>query len=382
MIEVQVYQPVVPEYRVPLFNALSEQHGLRLTVHASPNFPGSPPKGISRFRFSYVERPSRRLWGRALLWQAGQFLPRNMSRGDVVVVCGNPRVLSTYRLLFQAIRRGVGLVWWSQWRGSGPERLSLRIRRHLMRLADVLLLYTDKEAEEAVRYGFSVDRVFATNNAVDTSEIGVLRESWHKDRLESFLATQGLHGQKLLLFCGRLAPRCELPLAFQALALLRDRGLRPHLAVIGDGPARSDFVSAAERLKVQGVVHWCGAIYEGERLALWFLGASAFVFPGTIGLSLLHALAYGLPVVTHGDPAFHGPEFAALQDGWNGLVFRRGEPGDLAAKLQQVLRDDVLRREMQTNALATVKDQYSMEAMTRRFVQAVTCASAISRNRR
>lgn len=137
-------------------------------------------------------------------------------------------------------------------------------------------------------------------------------------------------------------------------------------------------MSAAEKYGVSDNVRWCGALYGDDQVAPWFLSAAAFVFPGPIGLSLLHAFAYGLPVVTHGDPAFHGPEFLALRSGWSGLVFRRGDAHDLAAKLQLLLEDTPMRLEIHQNALKTVRENYSLEAMIDRFVRAVQRASALS----
>ena len=39
-----------------------------------------------------------------------------------------------------------------------------------------------------------------------------------------------------------------------------------------------------------------GSIYDEIELAPWFLTADAFVYPENIGLSILHAFGYGLPV--------------------------------------------------------------------------------------
>ena len=56
--------------------------------------------------------------------------------------------------------------------------------------------------------------------------------------------------------------------------------------------------SIAEELDVEQYVRWLGSIYDEAQLAPWFLTADAFVYPGAIGLSVLHAMGYGLPVVT------------------------------------------------------------------------------------
>lgn len=54
------------------------------------------------------------------------------------------------------------------------------------------------------------------------------------------------------------------------------------------------------------------------------------VAPGEIGLTCMHALAYGIPVVTHDNPDFQMPEWEAIQPGITGELFRYGDVQDLA----------------------------------------------------
>ena len=62
-------------------------------------------------------------------------------------------------------------------------------------------------------------------------------------------------------------------------------------------------------------IRWLGALYEQEVMAPWFLSAKVFVYPGYIGLSIMHAMGYGLPVITHDNMDNQSPEVAALRNG-------------------------------------------------------------------
>ena len=77
----------------------------------------------------------------------------------------------------------------------------------------------------------------------------------------------------------------------------------------------------AKQLGVDNNIIWLGAIYEQESLAPWFLYSKALIHPGAIGLSLLHSMGYGLPVLTHSNLDMHMPEIAAFKEGMNGLFF-------------------------------------------------------------
>ena len=122
-------------------------------------------------------------------------------------------------------------------------------------------------------------------------------------------------------------------------------------------------------------------IYEEERLAPWFLTSELFVYPGAIGLSLLHAFGYGLPVITHDNLHHQMPEIAALESGRNGLLYREGDAADLARQIRRAGTDESWRRLLAHEARRTVAEVYTLDAMVARFVAAVRCASEESRQR-
>lgn len=108
----------------------------------------------------------------------------------------------------------------------------------------------------------------------------------------------------LLLLCSRLSVEKRPGMALDALAELRERGVRASLVVAGDGPLRAALIrrARAERLPAQ----FLG--YVGDREAVADLQAAADIClaPGpaeTFGLSALEALACGTPVVASASSA-------------------------------------------------------------------------------
>ncbi|MCX4588028.1 glycosyltransferase [Streptomyces sp. NBC_01481] len=144
----------------------------------------------------------------------------------------------------------------------------------------------------------------------------------------------------LLLLCSRLSVEKRPGMALDALAELRERGVRASLVVAGDGPLRAALIrrARAERLPAQ----FLG--YVGDREAVADLQAAADIClaPGpaeTFGLSALEALACGTPVVASASsalPEVIGDAGAAALD----------TPTDFADALQKLLaRPEGERRE-------------------------------------
>ena len=77
-------------------------------------------------------------------WQVGAFsIP--VRKGDLVVVCGAPRNVSTLLVLAKARLKGARTIWWGQYWCATTETHRHRLRMKLSRLADALLFYTDAE---------------------------------------------------------------------------------------------------------------------------------------------------------------------------------------------------------------------------------------------
>jgi hypothetical protein len=91
-----IVEPVVPHYRVPLFDRLAGIPDIKLTVAASAGFPGSPDSAPNLPDWAEVGHPCINLLAGRLQWQRGLKLPSGFGRGDVLVVDNNPRILSNF----------------------------------------------------------------------------------------------------------------------------------------------------------------------------------------------------------------------------------------------------------------------------------------------
>jgi glycosyltransferase involved in cell wall biosynthesis len=161
----------------------------------------------------------------------------------------------------------------------------------------------------------------------------------------------------------------------RALASLVAENDRYLLIVIGEGPDGPRLQALAAELQITKYVRWLGEIYDEEELAPWFRASTCFVYPGSVGLSLIQALGYGLPAITHDNRLLHNPEIAALEDGANGLTFPKGDHLALAGCIRRICGETRLRLQMSRCARKTIETRYSMAGMAERFVQAVRAAA-------
>ncbi len=354
---IRVIQPEVPHYRLDLFDRLAAGWGGRFSVHASPGSLGLLTERAAPPLWLHALGGTRRL-APGLDWQAGALKVR-AGRGDVLVLCGAPRSLSTLAAMTRARARGARVIWWGHYLSPGSPRWRRALRTRLMGAADAVLFYTERELDawRATPAGARDTRPLgALNNGLDRARIDPLRRPYRAEGRDN-----------AALFVGRLTRKAGLDVALAALAVGGDT----HLHVIGDGAEGAALRALAARLGVGARVAWHGGMTDEARIAAIANTCRVFLYPGDVGLSLIHGLAYGLPALVHGDTAHHMPEIAALAPGINGRTFARGDARALAAALDAMTRDASALDRLSRGALNTVRAEFNTERMAARFAALV-----------
>jgi glycosyltransferase involved in cell wall biosynthesis len=227
------------------------------------------------------------------------------------------------------------------------------------------MVYNEAAAARLRDEGFDGERIFVALNSLDQGPIEQARRYWlgASDALCAFRREHQLDPGPVLLYVSRLEPKNRLELLLDATARLRPKFPRLCAVVIGGGDDLRRLEEAARRLGVSDHVRFLGAIYDEEQLAPWFVSADLFVYPANIGLSLLHAFGYGLPVVTSDDVAAQNPEIEALEHGTNGFFYKSGSAEALAATIATALGDPEGLARMSAAAEATVRDRFNVQTM-------------------
>ena len=153
------------------------------------------------------------------------------------------------------------------------------------------------------------------------------------------------------------------------------------LVVVGDGSARAEAEDHARAIEVDHAVRFLGAIYDETELAGWCLSACCMTYPVAVGLSVMHAFGYGLPVLTSDDIPGHNPEINAIRPGENGLFYEDGNARDLGLKLVEFAASDERRARLSEAATASVgPDGWCIDRMVDGFVECVTTVNALRGN--
>lgn len=356
--EITIVQPALPFYRLDFFERLAAHYKEKFRViHAADDL-----GELTKFPDpAWAQRSGAlRQIGLGLEWQS-RIAGLPVGHGEIIVLSGNPRQLSTLALLVRARMSGATVIWWGHlWSGTS-RRWRQALRFLPMRLAHGLLFYTEDEAagfRERPPFPLGARAVFGLENGIDTGPIIALRTP--------FAAGRRRHA---CLFLGRLTVKANLALALRALAAIGNHA--PDLHIIGDGPERAALERLADELGVGRRLHWHGAIVDEARIAEIANSCRAFLYPGSVGLSLIHAMAYGLPCIVHDAAARHMPEIAAFRDGETGLSYKHESESALAEAMKVLLADESRLDSMSAACLARTSQAFNTRDMAQRFVSMV-----------
>jgi glycosyltransferase involved in cell wall biosynthesis len=363
---VGLQQRVLPQYRAPFFDCLSQGCAGGLGVFAGQPLPVEQIRTtshLSQARFfpahnRHFLHPASPLYQ---CWQAGFLTWLQEWQPDVLIVEANPRYPTTRRAIGWMHARNRPVIGWGLGLPSIPGRLPLsaflaplrrRQRLGLLGSLDAVIAYSQLGAEQYRRAGVAADRVFVALNAVTPRPA-------HPPPPRPLQP-----GEKLqVLFVGRLQARKRVDLLLQACASLPTE-LQPRLSIVGDGPVRRDLEGLARDVYPQA--QFFGARHGAELEAL-FDSADLFVLPGTGGLAVQQAMAHGLPViVAQGDGTQE--DLVRHANGW------RIPPGDLqalAAVLPSALGDMQRLRRMGAESYRIVSEEVNLEEMVAVFLRAI-----------
>ena len=373
---VMLQQVCIPHYRQRLYETLGSDGRFRLIILADPSADvpflrlSDAPNGcqVEPAKQYAIKLP----FLSSLSWQPGVISKVYRDRPDVVIAQGSPYDLTAWALTVVGRIFGTVVLLWTHGLQGEERGLKWMVRKWLYRLSRGLLLYGDYAKQLLTAKGFAPDRLHVIYNSLDDCEQEVVFRSITEHDREEFRRSLGIEAnERLVCFTGRLQPVKQLPGLLQALALVARGGNTVHLALIGDGSERPKLKSLSAELGLSRLVHFLGAIYDESRLGVVISASDLAVVPSGAGLAVMHALAYGTPVLLHDKVEEHFPEWEAVTEGETGWFYRCGDVSDCANKIMEALFPSPRKQAMTGACRSKIDSRYTTATHAGLFIEAI-----------
>lgn len=351
-------QSALPAYRQRLVDGLVDEFGESLSILTGESqFAKDVTLGVSAPEPSITIVRNRFLFGRRILWQSS--VVRKAMGARVAIVELNPRIINTWlTLIFRRMAGRPTILWGHAWPRMGRQSRTGTIR-HLQRLlADCVVVYTKRDADELREEMPENSRVASAPNAV------LWRCEMGSDKLPAVYR---------VIYSGRLTPPKKPALLLDAFAyacqLDAAFARKARLTYIGAGELEEELHRSAESVSSMQV-DFLGEIWDASRLKEIYDEAFLAVSPGYAGLSIVQSWGFGTPtLVSHHEP--HAPEVGSFRAGSLGQFFRTDSVDELAKAilLYWKRRHDAAKR---SNYLVRyAQSHHSIEVMASGFSAAI-----------
>ena len=167
------------------------------------------------------------------------------------------------------------------------------------------------------------------------------------------------NGYPTLLFVGRLTKVKQLDWIIKAQAHHKSLGLFYNVLIIGDGEEREKLEDLVTQNQLQSTVWFYGKCYDEEELSTLLYNVDLCVSPGNVGLTALHAMTYGTPVISHDDFESQMPEYETIIPGKTGDLYKKGDFEDFCLKIQKWFSNSFDREQIRNHCHDVINGKYN-----------------------
>lgn len=269
-------------------------------------------------------------------------------------------------LAFTFFKKKKIYLWTHGWYGK-ESKVQSALKKWLFKHATGIFSYSNYARELMIKNGIDADKIYTIHNSLDYDKQLVLR-----GKLQESNIYKGHFGNDYptIIFIGRLTKVKKLDMLLTAVAELNKGEEKYNLVFVGDGVEKEGLERRTEELQLKAHVWFYGACYDEKQNAELIYNADLCVAPGNVGLTAIHTMVFGTPVITHNAFEWQMPEFEAIQEGVTGLFFEQDNIQSLAAQIEKWFSEKNSKREEVRQACYQIIDTswnpyYQMEMINK-----------------
>ena len=305
------------------------------------------------------------------------------NKPDIVLAVNNVTQLTEYLSLIICKILGIKFVWWTHAYDHNPKYtgffkiLKDKYTLFFLSKADRIITFSDAGKGYLIQNGVDVSKIITAPNTLDTDKLSELRRRVEEDFdrgefLKGVFADYSREEDSLiLLYSGRLKKDKKVINALKSVKILNDDGIKVRFIVVGDGEDYDYLKEETESLGITNLVSFPGFVFNDEEISRFFLASDLFLMPGYVGLAIVHAFSFGLPIITE-KVNFHSPEIQYLKHGKNGYFVNVDDVNQLSDLIMQLKNDAELRRLLGKAAKFVVEEEANVKNMISQMNKALS----------
>jgi len=310
------FQPIITHYRKSLVKEILTLMPNSLFIGAKNYYNNIPLKDFNANVKNELSTFQIKLFNHRFFYFINGMKYLLPLRNKKVIITGfDPHFLHIYiYILFLKILKKE-FIWWSHANYGSQGSFGVKFRKFFYNLSSSILVYSNEGKKRLIKIGVEEKKITILNNCINYVDYGYL--NYEKNTILN------KKGSVLnLLITGKLNKPKKIHLLLNSVKELISEGQKVNCNIVGDGEEMSNLKQLSKKLKIDSFVNFHGPIF-GLEIHKFFIEADIYVIPGSVGLSIVHAFSFGLPVITTDNLSEHRPEIEIFENKFNGLFYGR-----------------------------------------------------------
>jgi len=314
---------MAPHYRKPIFSLMNKEFGCDFYFGDRMQI---PVKKLNYNDLDGFKGELHNVFIGPFYWQR-KSLRIAFKKYDNYILLGEPFCLSTWVIVLICRLLGKNVITWTHGFYGREGGVKLMVKKVFFSLFSKILVYNEYAIRIMQENGIKASKMLCVANSLDTDNQKVIRKTLKETDI--FSSHFG-NDNPIIMYIGRIQKTKRLDLLVGSFGLLRKQGVKCNLIIVGKDDENVGLDMIVNDLKLNDVVWFYGPCYDEKTIGEMFYNASVCVSPGNVGLTSIHALTYGCPVVTHDNFSYQMPEFEAITPDVTGGFFKYDDVEDLA----------------------------------------------------
>lgn len=284
---------------------------------------------------------------------------------DSVIAVGNFKSIHVWLILFCSIfSRKKVYLWTHAWYGR-ESFLKKVLKKIYFGFSERILTYNNAAKDLMVSEGFEESKITPIYNSLSSDFQKKIRSDL-LFRNEISFGYEANKSRPYFLFVGRITHNKSLSLVLEAMKLIKD--INFDFRVVGPEVDNGFLRQKALELGLEERVKITGGIYDEMVLGKFIGNGIACIAPGNVGLTAIHSMTFGTPVITHNCYAQQMPEVEAVIDNETGFLFDYGSVSSLAECMKKFLSYDEKEYEViSRNCMKLIDSKWNSENQIKIF---------------
>lgn len=313
-------------YRKAIYKLIDENYDCMFIL-------GDEVPSIKEMDCSLLKEVKRVHYGffHSIVWISGVL--SEIRRNDIFLVTPATNSITHWFLaMLIRLHPSKKLYFWTHGYYGKETKRQLFFKKAMFSMADGLFLYGDYAKGLMIKDGFSEESLHVVHNSLDYQEHIEARK---KDLRDDIFSNHFGNNLPVAIVIGRLNKRKKLDLLLKSIASINNGHPQVNVVLIGDGEDREKLENQACSLGIENNVWFYGSCYDEMENAKLLYNSDICVVPGDIGLTAIHAMTFGVPVISHNYFPSQGPEFEVIEPDVTGDFFENDNESSLTAYIEK-----------------------------------------------